>query len=258
MDKQQQKMDTFTLPDISFISSDELSSLSFISDEETQLTDQSNKTINLELTSSTIASNTIVSKSASSNKNEISDLENSSSCVRKNLSKLNEINFVNKTITLTNQANSQVNESIILNKDQTFYVQSSINNLQNHQPIRNEINVQLNNRNLDRHRTFQSANSGFKITNANLGELNRPKSILTSTPLIDKNDNEMLNILNNTNQSTLFSPIKCDDYQTNYFSIKSAALEDSLFSCLEDIENTDSNFLYTTTLSSSDDFDLIL
>lgn len=265
--KDDPRMDT--LPDISFISSDELSSLSFTSDEENQLSKCDNQTFDL--------MPACANGCAAQNETFLVKSNDSSSFVNKT------ITYVNPPVVGDQQASGRVNSvSHLMNSHQFNQTSMTIVGNQTYpvpSPALSNLNIvhsQQSNSQFagsERFYTLQSTHldSDHKLTNDLLDSNNnqyfnqasKSRNLIASTPLVDKsNDHHLPSVFNPNHQlqSTLFSPIKGDDHQAaNHLSFKSTLLnEDSLLNCLEDIENADGNFLYTTTLTSSDDFDLIL
>ena len=257
-----------TLPDISFISSDELSSLSFTSDEENQLPKCENKTFDLTpaCPNRCAQSETFLIKSSDSSTFEDKTITYVNNPVLADQASVR----VNSHLTNSHLTSSHFNQTIVNN--QTYPVQPPT--LSNLNIIHNQQSQYTTSERFYTANSLPAAHldSGLKLTNDLLDSNNnqyfnqasRSKHLIASTPLLDKSNDHRSPITghhphhNHQLQCTLFSPIKGDDHQpANHLTFKSSVLnEDSLLNCLEDIENTDS-FLYTT-LTGSDDLDLIL
>ena len=287
------------LPDISFISSDELSILSYTSDEENQLSKCNNQTFDLmpacvndgsaqnetftikSSDRSSFADKTFTIKSSDSssfadktyvNPSAVADQSNSRVNSHLTNSQLTNGQLTNVQLTNGQLINSrQFNQTTIVN-NQTYPVSSpalsNLNIIHNQQSNSQYAGSErfytyTQSPQLDSDRTKLAGDLLDSNNNQFFNQVSRFRNLVASTPLLDKSNDHHVPVAINHNhqlQCTLFSPIKGDDQQAaNHLSFKSSLLnEDSPFNCLEDIENSDGNYLYTPTLTSNDDFDLIL
>jgi len=283
-DKSEQKLIKMdALPDISFISSDELSSLSCISDEDNQLSNQSLNddtfdcsNVSSTMTPTTMDHETLLNDSSSQLSSILDDLSSIENEMNNEVISETSNQFMNHLIDPQACRSNQLNQQ--LNNQQCSQVYNQVYPVVQNQPIINNNNnnqivltpqirnqVQLSNQECNQinnqARCYQS--TACKMTNDfiqhdsnNLPFMHKTvKNAMSFTPLLNNYDH---NLMANTTSSYHHNQMKGDcNFISSYVSIKSPSslTDDCLLSVLSE-DNENDNFY--STFATSDHFDLIL